>query len=544
MTGSASMGSDAIDSISLKGHDFWPLHGQVLYQDENGSGRAERLLPLVDELLAQCGVSKQAIGAIAFSQGPGAFTGLRIACGFAQGLGLGLGVPVIPVTALRATAQLALDGLMHQSEVEADYIVTILDARMDEVYAAVYAMPPYVHNNVHNNEPMPPMAGATSPESAVELGAQDKVRENVRSHAAPVPLQWIQRHDPLTLVQGPHLIAARDMVHWLNQVPAYHNKRMLLCGDGLSLYGDIIDASVATTDLAFKLIPSEYRQWPDAMVLGRIAYAQWQRGEVLAPRFAAPIYLRDKVAFTEAERATGLKGNPKAQLPDPSVMASIRSQREAAVDVEAKASLADPLAAVVASLAADAAPLAPVAAPLAPVAALRVNDPIATISWTAQGHRYVIQPMQQDDLPQVLQIEQRVQSHPWSQGNFEDSLAAGYPAWVVVSHAVDGESSSPEVVGFAVQMLAPDVAHLLLIGVKPELQGQGIGRRLMQQLEANALQQGLDKQLLEVRQANEQAIAFYQQLDYQRIGTRKGYYRGVAGQSEDALVLEKVLSHA
>ncbi len=94
-----------------------------------GQRHAELLLDELDALLAQAKVVMSGVDAIAFGAGPGSFTGLRIACGSAQGLALACGVPLIAVGSLESLAQSA----------QADKVVACLDARMGEVYHGAYA---------------------------------------------------------------------------------------------------------------------------------------------------------------------------------------------------------------------------------------------------------------------------------------------------------------------------------------------------------------------------------------------------------------------
>lgn len=97
-------------------------------------GHAELLLPMVDDLLAGAGWSRQQLEVVAFGRGPGAFTGLRIAAGVAQGIAFGLGIPVVPVSTLAALALgAARDG-------RGGRILAAMDARMREIYWGVYEL--------------------------------------------------------------------------------------------------------------------------------------------------------------------------------------------------------------------------------------------------------------------------------------------------------------------------------------------------------------------------------------------------------------------
>jgi tRNA threonylcarbamoyladenosine biosynthesis protein TsaB len=94
------------------------------------NGGSERLLPWVYELLAEAELSLAQIDGVAFGAGPGGFTGLRLGCGVAQGLAWGLDLPAAPVSSLEALALESGDG----------NVWACLDARMNEVYGAAYAV--------------------------------------------------------------------------------------------------------------------------------------------------------------------------------------------------------------------------------------------------------------------------------------------------------------------------------------------------------------------------------------------------------------------
>ncbi len=95
-----------------------------------------RYLPLMlESLLAQSGIRRSDLSHIAYASGPGAFTGVRIAAASAQGMAIGLNIPLIPISTLAVLAQQAVGE--HQCE----HMLVALDARMGEAYSAVY------HNN-------------------------------------------------------------------------------------------------------------------------------------------------------------------------------------------------------------------------------------------------------------------------------------------------------------------------------------------------------------------------------------------------------------
>ena len=89
---------------------------------------SELILPMIEQLLRAAGMAVGQLGGIAFGAGPGSFTGIRIACGVAQGLAFGAELPVVPVGTLAALAQ----------EAGGTRVLACLDARMGEIYHASY----------------------------------------------------------------------------------------------------------------------------------------------------------------------------------------------------------------------------------------------------------------------------------------------------------------------------------------------------------------------------------------------------------------------
>ena len=154
-------------------------------------------------------------------------------------------------------------------------------------------------------------------------------------------------------------------------------------------------------------------------------------------------------------------------------------------------------------------------------------------------------PMTVADLDSVLAIESVSHIHPWTKGNFSDSLAAGHWAYCVrpqLADAIKGSYLDPEVLwAYCILFPAVDELHLLNITVSPKLRRLGIGIKMMNAIEGVAAQQNMPRIILEVRPTNEAALKLYQSLGYEQIGLRKNYYPvdATSGLREDALVLAK-----
>ena len=140
------------------------------------------------------------------------------------------------------------------------------------------------------------------------------------------------------------------------------------------------------------------------------------------------------------------------------------------------------------------------------------------------------EPMQQSDLADVLALEESVYPHPWSMGNFVDSLSSNYEAWVL-------RDQNGDLLGYFLLMAIVDEAHLLNVAVSAERQGQGLGRVLLNQAVACARGLGMGSVLLEVRPSNTRALEIYERYGFKQIGRRKGYYPAANQQREDAIVM-------
>jgi tRNA threonylcarbamoyladenosine biosynthesis protein TsaB len=202
------------------------LDGKLLERsaDMPNSG-SEVLLPWTHELLTEAGLTLKLLDGIAFGAGPGGFTGLRLACGVTQGLAWGLDIPVAPVSTLQALALAAGNG----------DVWAVLDARMNEVYAAEYRV---------------------SGEGVEEL-------------SPPVCLP------PAVL-------------------PAPTFSRGSAIGDGFAAYPELQSRAAGLT------VHSD--GWPTASAVARLGARMFAQGGGVAAIDAQPIYVRDKVALTTAER--------------------------------------------------------------------------------------------------------------------------------------------------------------------------------------------------------------------------------------------------
>jgi ribosomal-protein-alanine N-acetyltransferase len=137
-----------------------------------------------------------------------------------------------------------------------------------------------------------------------------------------------------------------------------------------------------------------------------------------------------------------------------------------------------------------------------------------------------------DDLDAVIAIEAAIYPHPWTRGNFADSVEAGYHCWII--------ECAGEMTGYTVVMIAAGEAHLLNLSVAAPWQRRGIGREAIGFIARLARDYGATKILLEVRPSNTAAIALYVSAGFSELAVRRGYYP--AGDArEDAVVMQLAL---
>jgi len=147
-------------------------------------------------------------------------------------------------------------------------------------------------------------------------------------------------------------------------------------------------------------------------------------------------------------------------------------------------------------------------------------------------HEARLAPMAEADLNAVLTIENAIYTHPWTRGNFADSLRAGYRCCTWCANG--------ELLGYFVLMVAAGEAHLLNLSIAPGAQRRGHGAALLGEAMRTGRELGARHIFLEVRPSNAAGQALYGRFGFKRIAVRRGYYPAKSGR-EDALVLSRSL---
>jgi ribosomal-protein-alanine N-acetyltransferase len=151
--------------------------------------------------------------------------------------------------------------------------------------------------------------------------------------------------------------------------------------------------------------------------------------------------------------------------------------------------------------------------------------------------------MTEADLDDVAEVEKTAYGHPWSRKHFADSIAAGYPAMLLLGELLPGEVARPErpdglvLLGYLVAMPGVEEVHLLNITVAPPFQRQGWARCLMDALVLWSRGRGALWLWLEVRVGNTPARALYTRCGFAEMGVRKAYYPAGQGRREDGIVM-------
>ena len=197
------------------------------------------VLPMVDQLMSEAGISAKQLDGIAYGRGPGSFTGVRIGVAVTQGIALGADVGVIGLSTMQSIAQGCLRNFNDT------HVAVSMDARMDEVYYCAYA------------EDDSKVMQAVIDE---QVCAQQSIQVLPESCSTTLPT-W----------------------RW--------------AGSGAQRYSDIVKERFSVDDSAIR-----NDRWPHAVDLLSLALPRVLADEMTAAEHASPVYLRDKVAQTTAER--------------------------------------------------------------------------------------------------------------------------------------------------------------------------------------------------------------------------------------------------
>jgi len=143
-----------------------------------------------------------------------------------------------------------------------------------------------------------------------------------------------------------------------------------------------------------------------------------------------------------------------------------------------------------------------------------------------------LRPMRASDLDRIMEIEPVIYTHPWTRGNFEDSMRVGYSCCVIDCGGV--------VTGYGVLMIGVREAHLLNLSIAPEWQRRGLGRTLLEHFVRIGRDSDAQQMFLEVRPSNTSARRMYADYGFRDISVRRGYYPAAGGR-EDAILMGLML---
>jgi tRNA threonylcarbamoyladenosine biosynthesis protein TsaB len=235
------------DTLSLavaRGTQTWT------HTSAGGALTSTHMIPQTLSLLKEAGLALTDLQAVVFGRGPGAFTGLRTACSVAQGLAFGADLSVLPIDTLLAVAEEAREANVAKGAALVTRVLSVMDARMEQVYAAAYEFTP---------------------------------------HAVDVAGEANQMQGTWRCVQEPELHSPESL-HW----PAdWSQDSFIAAGNAWPVYvGRWPTALTAPQVMAL----------PTAAALLRLAPSAWAAGEAVPPEEALPLYIRDKVAQTTDER--------------------------------------------------------------------------------------------------------------------------------------------------------------------------------------------------------------------------------------------------
>ncbi|MFT7304827.1 MAG: tRNA threonylcarbamoyladenosine biosynthesis protein TsaB [Candidatus Azotimanducaceae bacterium] len=223
------------------------VSGELIDRTMNAENSHSReILPSIERLVSDAGIELGDLTGIVFGQGPGSFTGLRIAVGVVQGLGYGLDIPVVPVSSMACLAQSQFAQTVDQTD-ERNHVFVGLSARLDEIYFGAYTFDEGI--------------------------------------AHPVTAEGVCDVDDL-----PRLVGEQGQAKWLGVGDAFRLKDRIESATGIRFS--------STEEQTIPLVASLLR-------LGQVGF---ESGSAIAAIDASPVYLREKVADKPAQKTAPKPG--------------------------------------------------------------------------------------------------------------------------------------------------------------------------------------------------------------------------------------------
>jgi tRNA threonylcarbamoyladenosine biosynthesis protein TsaB len=242
------------DTLSLavaRGTQTWT------HTSAGGALTSTHMIPQTLALLKEAGLALTDLQSVVFGRGPGAFTGLRTACSVAQGLAFGADLSVLPIDTLLAVAEEAREANVAKGAALVTRVLSVMDARMEQVYVAAYEFTP---------------------------------------HAVDVAGEANQMQGTWRCVQEPELHSPESLhwpADWTNDAVQKTSPAFIAAGNAWPVYAGRWPAALTAPQLI---------ALPTAAALLRLAPAAWAAGQAVPPEEALPLYIRDKVAQTTDER--------------------------------------------------------------------------------------------------------------------------------------------------------------------------------------------------------------------------------------------------
>ncbi|MEW4983945.1 MAG: ribosomal protein S18-alanine N-acetyltransferase [Cycloclasticus sp.] len=160
-------------------------------------------------------------------------------------------------------------------------------------------------------------------------------------------------------------------------------------------------------------------------------------------------------------------------------------------------------------------------------------EKLKTLLGFVEKRALYVRPLTEQDLADVMTIERKMYSYPWSEAIFRDCIKIGYSNWALIK--------DEQFIGYVILSVAVGEAHILNICLDPAYKGKGLGRKFLEEVLIVAKKKNAESVFLEVRPSNTAAVNLYKKAGFKQIGQRKNYYPAAEGK-EDAIVFSLDIS--